>query len=196
MKTCRVCKEQKTIEAFAIDRRRQDGRSSRCRGCRRGVYLAEKPQAQRRSAAYHLRNRERSNARNLAYYRDHKAARSCKMASWYETNKQRVADNVRAFRAANPGFDARKRAQRRATLKRAVPAWANPTKMAEIYETAAWLTEQSGEPWHVDHIVPIQSKLVCGLHCEANLTLLPASENISKSNRWWPDMFDRPESAA
>jgi hypothetical protein len=41
---------------------------------------------------------------------------------------------------------------------------------------------------HVDHIVPLVSKFVCGLHCEANLQLLPGPENQRKGNRVWPDM--------
>lgn len=112
------------------------------------------------------------------------------MAEWYLRNKERVARNVIAFRAANPGWVAKKQAKRRASLVRAVPLWADLKKIAEIYATAAWLTLTSGEPWHVDHIVPLQGKTVSGLHCEANLTLLPASENIAKSNRHWPNMWD------
>jgi len=126
----------------------------------------------------------------LAYYHANKGRRSKKMAEWYLRNKTRVAENVVTFRKANPGWMAKRQAARRATVKQAVPAWADLNKIAEIYATCAWLTLTSGEPWHVDHIVPLQGKTVCGLHCEANLTLLPASENIAKSNRYWPNMWD------
>jgi hypothetical protein len=40
----------------------------------------------------------------------------------------------------------------------------------------------------VDHVVPLVSGLVCGLHNEANLSVIPASLNRSKGNRFWPGM--------
>lgn len=73
-------------------------------------------------------------------------------------------------------------ARRRATKLMATPRWANHAAIARIYECARFIEV------HVDHIVPLISKRVCGLHVEHNLQLLSSSENSRKGNRYWPDM--------
>lgn len=47
--------------------------------------------------------------------------------------------------------------------------------------------KKAGEDLHIDHIVPICSDLVCGLHVPWNLAIIGRIENLSKSNTWWPD---------
>ncbi len=61
--------------------------------------------------------------------------------------------------------------------KQAFPVWANKERIAEFYRNCP-------EGHHVDHIVPLQGKNVCGLHVETNLQYLTAVENRRKSNKF------------
>lgn len=37
--------------------------------------------------------------------------------------------------------------------------------------------------WHVDHVVPIKGKDVCGLHVWYNFSVIPKIENLKKGNK-------------
>jgi len=69
---------------------------------------------------------------------------------------------------------------------------ATPAAVTQAGENSACPSARAfrkyGYDFHVDHIVPLKSPLVSGLHTEANLRLLPGAENRSKHNRFWPDM--------
>jgi len=72
---------------------------------------------------------------------------------------------------------AHNQAKRRALKIKATPAWADLEKIKDIYKNCP-----SG--YHVDHIVPLNSDIVCGLHTADNLQYLLAADNISKSNKF------------
>jgi len=50
--------------------------------------------------------------------------------------------------------------------------------------------KQCPEGFHVDHIYPLKSNYMCGLHVENNLQIISASENTKKGNRAWPGQLD------
>ena len=82
-----------------------------------------------------------------------------------------------------------RQAKRRATKIQRTPKWIKDVFVDEIkiiYKRAQTIKAFTGEVWHVDHIIPLQGKLVSGLHVPWNLQLLPAEENLSKGNRFSP----------
>ena len=99
-----------------------------------------------------------------------------------------VSKTGRPYARQNPIVESFKAERRRRLLIQATQAWANPALMLAIYDEARIISETTGIAHHVDHIVPLGSKSVSGLHCEANLQVITGAENRSKSNRKWPDM--------
>ena len=43
----------------------------------------------------------------------------------------------------------------------------------------------TGIIWHVDHIIPLKHRHVCGLHIWNNLQVIPAKLNLEKSNAFY-----------
>ena len=75
-------------------------------------------------------------------------------------------------------------ARYRAKKQQATPKWVSAVSLAVIYKRAKEISEETGVPHHVDHIVPLNSKLVCGLHVPANLQIIPWYENVRKGNKF------------
>ena len=72
--------------------------------------------------------------------------------------------------------------ERRKKRDKSMPAWANVIEIRNIYKKAKQLTYETGIKHEVDHIIPSNHPLVCGLHVENNLQILTEHENIKKSN--------------
>jgi hypothetical protein len=86
------------------------------------------------------------------------------------------------WRIKNAGHVRSESKKRKIKIKQATPPWFESKDVEIVYKKAV----EFG--FDVDHIVPINSDIVCGLHCHDNLQLLHKSVNCSKKNRYWPDM--------
>jgi hypothetical protein len=75
---------------------------------------------------------------------------------------------------------------RRRKHRQATPIWlskAHKKEIREIYKQAITLTKLTGEQYVVDHVYPLRSNFVCGLHVPWNLRVITQEENLRKSNQ-------------
>jgi hypothetical protein len=138
---------------------------------KRASYFAEYNKREAVKDAKHdwyLENREQvmaaANTRPAHVKREYQAA-------WKDRNKTWVRADTKA----------RRRKHREAT-----PPWLSrkqKSAIRQMYQVAITLTQTTGEQYVVDHIVPLRSDVVCGLHVAWNLRVITQSENLQKSNK-------------
>ena len=68
-------------------------------------------------------------------------------------------------------------AKYRSNKLKATPIWAELVEISSYYNSCP-------EGYHVDHIIPLQGDLVCGLHVLCNLQYLTVKDNIEKGNKF------------
>jgi len=163
MKHCPECKTDKPLDMFSKNASRYDGLQGQCKACR----------SARRKTDY-TKNRE-------------KELELSKI--WSRENHTAVKFNAKRYRQSEHGsiYYNSKNAQHRANKRNASPAWLTKEQEADIkamYNLAKKFEKLCNISYHVDHIVPLAGKDVCGLHVPWNLQLLPASINIAKSNKY------------
>ncbi len=202
MKACAKCRVEKEDACFG---KRGLSLRSRCRVCRaedrklvpteikkkwqatNKVTRRGKPREQDKT--YRALNAETISARIALWASTNRERRAEQAKLRYTKNKTGILANQKLYAKNNPAKMNAQYAKRRAQVKKACPAWAQPEAIASFYVSADALNMLTGE-WHeVDHIVPLLSKKVCGLHVENNLQILSKFGNRSKGNRFWPDMF-------
>lgn len=137
---------------------------------KRAAYFAEYNKSEAGLAAkkrYYEANKEQVIARALARPKEDKRKYGKK---WAETHAIEVRASTKA----------RRRKHRTAT-----PLWLSNTEKAQIraiYAQCITLSRTTGVQYAVDHIYPLRSEVVCGLHVPWNLRILTREENLRKSN--------------
>ena len=119
--------------------------------------------------------RECKNASNKRHYTAHKAAHV------YRANASKKA---RAQR--DPVWRNAWNVWRHLKEEKRVAPWAKFSDTVRFYREAHALSVSTGVPHEVDHIVPLRSKVVSGLHCVENLQVLTAAANNAKGSSFTP----------
>ena len=117
---------------------------------------------------------------------------------WYQENREAVINNAatrpaHVLREYRNAWKANNKTQvladnkvRRRKHREATPPWLTRKQKSEIrqlYQIAITMTQTTGEQYVVDHIVPLRSHEVCGLHVPWNLRVITQEENLKKSNK-------------
>ena len=112
--------------------------------------------------------------------RDTAAARWRSGSSWVQQDKSRSTEAVRKWRTSKRSEVNAHSAKRRAAKRQRTPLWADKEQIGMWYSVAEVLS-RGGVSFHVDHVLPLQGKVVCGFHSHDNLQVLPWFENLRKS---------------
>lgn len=99
---------------------------------------------------------------------------------WSKDNPERKRQMGKKFYENNRALVNSYKAKRRAVVLKATPPWTTMEMIEQIravYAEAERLTQETGIPQQVDHIVPLQGKICCGLHVPWNLRVITAVDN-------------------
>lgn len=168
---CTKCLKEKSAEAFNKNSRKANGKNSYCKSCQSEA-----------NKNWIQANKLDRKAYEKAYKEATKDARKQVKKEWDLKN----SEWRKAYRKLNSYKYTAHAIKRYVKERLSQPIWLNKHQLQEI-ENFYWLAKDlkavSGQTYHVDHIVPLQGKTVCGLHVPWNLQMLPADVNISKGNK-------------
>ena len=135
---------------------------------------------------YRIKNKERIKELSKKKYEENKEQRKEAFREYYIRTRERRRELGKIHYEENKSFYLMYSKTRKATLKRACPNSLSSEdfeQIKQIYLECKIITEQTGVEHHVDHIVPLRGKDVCGLHVPWNLQIITAEENLRKSNK-------------
>lgn len=128
------------------------------------------------------KNRERKNKADKNWREENRDRHLESARAWKDENKELNRKIVKDWRIENHSHIISYNASKRARCRMATPSWYDGKEVSAIYKDA------KSKSMEVDHIIPLNSDFVCGLHFQGNMQLLTKRENAKKKNYYWPDM--------
>ena len=125
---------------------------------------------------------EASRAAGRKYYEKNKDAVKARANT---RPKSETTQYKKKYKQNNPELYKALTSVRKRRHREATPKWVSSEQklaMRKTYLTAMQLTKITNERYVVDHIYPLISSVVCGLHVPWNLRVMTQEENLRKSN--------------
>ena len=140
---------------------------------------------------YRLIHKEEKANYDKDYYARTKEAQLLYQKEYTKKNKEKIKIRRRKYTLNNLAKKSTKNAEYRAKQLQRLPIWANLGAIKEVYNDCVEInlaakTAGCTEKFVVDHIIPLQGKLVSGLHIATNLQIITNSENCRKHNKFEP----------
>lgn len=158
---------------------------------RREYYLKNKERLLEKNKAWVEANVEQVRAakklRASKFSEEQKEINNAKARIRYHQQKRWNAERKKVYKSQHKHLTNANASKRRAALLQRIPVWQtefDELKIKCIYSVAAMLSKVNNEPWTVDHIIPLQGKIVSGLHVPSNLQVMRARENEAKRNKY------------
>ena len=127
-----------------------------------------------------IRKYKENNKEKIKQYRIGNKEKHSKYHKNYRLlNREKIRYKNQKCKENNRSVYRAKDARRRAIKLKACPNWSDNVAIKEFYKNCP-------NGYHVDHIIPLQNDIVCGLHVLTNLQYLSANENLSKGNKFTP----------
>jgi len=171
-KTCSKCNCFKPASSFSKKKANKDGLQRSCKDCTKS-YLK----------SYYQKNKESMDARSKEYVAKHREKVAKYKKDYDQENKESLNKQKRKWASKNRGYYNYKSNERRCNKLSATPPWSDLNRIKTIYTTCQNITKVTGKEHHVDHIIPLKGKDICGLHVWWNLRIVPAKINLSKGNK-------------
>lgn len=168
LKKCSDCGEIKSVNDFYFRNRKTQTLRPKCKHCHIKDTNAFQKNHPKRNCEYNKKQRSKS---------DYKEKHRIKQAIWREKNRDKDRASALKWQKKNIKRKLAANYLREEYIKRATPKWADKKDISDFYAKCP-------PGYHVDHIIPLRGKHVCGLHVLNNLQYLLAEVNLKKRNNF------------